>query len=109
MYAPPFNVDQVAELLGCADTTVREHAKSGALPGLKFGLDWVFPAGALFARLDELAALEAARRRTATATPAPMPTNAPLAILHAMPPGRSRGRRTPPALPQMPGQLPQAR
>ena len=103
----PFTVDQVAQLLACADTTVRERARDGDLPGLKFGSDWIFPAGALFARLDDLAAEESARRRHAAPAPAPTPQPAPRATLHAVP--VPRGRRSPPALPTLPGASPQPR
>jgi hypothetical protein len=58
------NVDAVARMLGCAITTVEERARTGDLPGLKFGDGgWVFPASALAMRLQELALAEAAARR----------------------------------------------
>jgi Helix-turn-helix domain len=60
-------VADVAALLGCAISTVEERARSGDLPGLKFGDGgWVFPAGALAMRLDELAIAQAAVRREPT-------------------------------------------
>ena len=58
-----YTADQAAELLGCSPKTVEEMARDGRLPGLKPGGSWVFPAGALARRLDELAIEEAALRR----------------------------------------------
>lgn len=67
-------VGEVAELLGCAVTTVEVHARAGDLPGLKFGDHWVFPAGALARRLEEWALEEAAeRRRSRAAATDPLP------------------------------------
>ena len=84
------DVDQVAQLLRCADTTVRERATE--LGGLKLGRDWVFPAGALSRRLDELALA------SSVAPKAPAPT---AVLLRAVPAGK-RGRRQPPYLPALP-------
>lgn len=88
-------VDQLAELLQCADTTVRERATE--LGGLKFGRDYVFPASAVARRLDELA--------LASSKPAAPPR--PSGVLHALPApekSRSKARSRPrPALPSLPG------
>lgn len=89
----PLTVDQAAELLQCSPKTVQAHARSGYLPGVMFGVDWVFPRGAFFARLDEIA-LEESRKRREPARPA--------GVLHEIKPGAARagGRRRPlPALP----------
>lgn len=67
-----YTVEQAAALLGCAEKTVEEMARDGRLPGLKPGGSWVFPAGALARRLDELALEEAAQRRK---SPAPAATS----------------------------------
>lgn len=71
-----FDSSDVAKMLRCAETTVEERARKGEIPGVKFGDGWIFPAQALFARLNELALEEAAKRRdparnkaTATAHP----------------------------------------
>jgi hypothetical protein len=84
------DVSAVAALLRCAETTVEDRARRGELPGLKIGESWVFPAGALTQRLDELALEQAAERRK----PAPKPT----AVLHQVPASK-RARRSPPVLP----------
>ncbi len=90
-----FNAAEVADLLQCTAKTVERHARAGELPGLKFGDGWVFPAGALFERLNELALEEAHKR----AEPPP-----PSHVLHSMGSSESgrRKRRTPPILPKLP-------
>ena len=64
-----YTADQAAALLGCSVKTVEEMARQGELPGIKPGLSWVFPAGALARRLDELALEQAATRRKPKADP----------------------------------------
>lgn len=83
-------VEDVAQLLRCAETTVRDRAT--ALGGIKLGRDWVFPSGAFFRRLDELA--------LSTATPSPRP--APAAVLHSLPASKRAGRRQLRSLPTLP-------
>lgn len=83
-------VDQVKDLLQCSDKTVRARAQE--LGGLKFGVDWIFPAEALNRRLVEMALA------ASTQTPAPTPT----AVLVQPAPGPARARRgAPPALPSL--------
>lgn len=79
-------VADVAALVDCAETTVRERARE--LGGIKLGRDWVFPAGALARRLDDLAL-------SASSTPPP-PKSAAVAI-NAKP----SKRREPPVLPSL--------
>lgn len=55
--------DELAALLACEPQTVEERARTGELPGIKFGRKWVFPAEALAHRLNVLATEEAAARR----------------------------------------------
>jgi hypothetical protein len=78
--APVLTVDDVAAMLQCKGTTVREIAPQ--LGGLKFGRDWVFPADALLEALND-------RARDAMRPKAP----APRAVLQTVP------KRAPPALP----------
>ena len=54
----------VARLLECEVSTVQARARDGSLPGLQIGQSWVFPEAALLARLNEMAAEQAATRRT---------------------------------------------
>jgi excisionase family DNA binding protein len=58
-----YTADQAAELMGCSVKTVEDLARRGELPGIKPGGGWIFPAGALAQRLDELAIEQAAMRR----------------------------------------------
>jgi excisionase family DNA binding protein len=89
-----YTADQAAELMGCSVKTVEDMARRGELPGLKPGGGWIFPAGALARRLDELAIEQAARRRL---------PEAPLATTVQVAEGR-RARSAPhraPALPKL--------
>lgn len=89
-----FDCTDVAKMLRCAETTVEERARKGDIPGVKFGDGWIFPAQALFARLNELALEEAAKRRDPGRTK-------PIAIAQ-QPPGRGRSSRPLPNLPRLP-------
>lgn len=82
-------VEQLAELLRCSDTTVRDRADE--LGGLKFGRDYVFPAGAVSKRLEELALQP---RKTSPK---------PAATVHALPSAKKR-HKTLPRLPLLPEQ-----
>lgn len=77
-------------MLHCSVKTVEERTRRGDLPGLKFGDGWVFPAAALFQRLNEKA-LEEARERGGLA---PLQ---PTAVRHQV-----KRRKTPPTLPEPP-------
>lgn len=46
---------EVAEILDCEPNTVREKARRGELPAVKFGRSWRFPKDALLKVLNELA------------------------------------------------------
>lgn len=56
-------VDQVAELLRCAPSTIRERCRAGDLPGEKFGEDWILPTRALIERVNEIAVEKMLERR----------------------------------------------
>ena len=75
-----YTVDQVARVLGCSTKTVEELARRGELTGIKPGGAWVFPAGALARRLDELALEQAQQRRKPTPPIASTPASAPAAV-----------------------------
>lgn len=82
---------EVAELLDCEKSTVQEKARSGDLPGIKFGRSWVFPKTALLQSLHA----DAMRNRT----PVRLPNGQAFGFaLFASSPEKQR-RRTPPALP----------
>lgn len=86
-----YSVDEVAVLLRCSTKTVEEWARDGRLAGVKPGVSWVFPAGALARRLDELALEEAAHRRKQTKPAATLPAASPAA----------GGKRKPRPLPRL--------
>ena len=86
-----YTVADAAELLRCSPTTVEEWARDGRLAGIKPGGSWVFPAGALALRLDELALEEAAARRV-------KPTPAATTTAPAAPVRRGRKARALPRL-----------
>jgi len=75
---------EVAELLDCELSTVEEKARSRELPGVKIGRSWIFPRQALLQRLNEIALAQ---------PQPPRPTGVLL---------RSKGKKTPPALPPLP-------
>lgn len=83
-----YTAEQLAPMLGCSVKTVEEKARLGLLPGLLLGDGgWVFPAGALALRLDQLAIEQSAERRrprppSATTIPAQAskPKRGPLAL-----------------------------
>ena len=86
-----YTAEQVAQLLGCAVKTVEQMARDGELAGVKPGGGWVFPAGALAQRLDQLALEQAAGRRK---TPVPVATV-------ALQPDKPRRGPKPRALPKL--------
>jgi hypothetical protein len=61
---------EVAKLFDCTPETVQERTRSGDLPGIKLGVSWRYPAGALATALDELALQEAKQRKK---KPIPVP------------------------------------
>ncbi len=89
-----FDADELAALLHCAVTTIEERARRGDLPGLKIGEGWIFPAGALFQRLNELALEESTKRRQ------PPPPSHVIRSIDG--PSTKRGKRTPPVWPKVP-------
>lgn len=47
------NAEEAAQLLGCSTYTVRQHAKTGLIPGRKLGKEWRFYKPDLLAWLRE--------------------------------------------------------
>jgi excisionase family DNA binding protein len=102
---PVYTLPEVAQLLGCSEYTVMRRAQRGELPGVRFGVHWVFPRGALQASLDGLA-LAAAAERKAAAMPA---VSAPAGGTVSQPRKRGRPRRQPAVLPEVPPPPPRSR
>lgn len=80
-----YTTPALAELLDCEETTIKDRAVAGDLPGLKIGRSWIFPAEALHQALNELARREAAARR-APAPRAAVATSGQAAPKHRAPP-----------------------
>ena len=57
------NVHELSELFHCQPSTVREAARTGFLPGVKYGDDWIFPLEAVLKVLNEQALDQAQQRR----------------------------------------------
>ena len=91
MMVQVLTVDQVKDLLQCSDKTVR--ARAAELGGLKFGVDWIFPAEALNARLVQMALQPPA---------APIAAPTPAAVLVKASTRAAKPRRGPPPLPTLP-------
>ena len=49
------NENEVAEILDCEPATVKEKARNGELPAVKFGRSWRFPRSALMEALHQKA------------------------------------------------------
>lgn len=59
---PLLNSDEVAELLFCTKRVVEEHARTGRLPGAKFGDKWIFPSTLLIEAVTKICRQEAENR-----------------------------------------------
>jgi len=94
--SPILRAEDVAQLLDCSTETINERTAAGDLPGIKFGRSWVYPAEALFERLNTLA--REGRSKPAVASPTPLGIVVPKVASAA----RGRARRTRPELPQLP-------
>lgn len=84
------DADECAALLRCNTETVEELARSGELPGLKFGRGWIFVRADLLLYLATKAREEAAERRSRRSAPAVVPQVS-----------KGRRRAVPPALPML--------
>lgn len=61
--SPILDSQQAAELLKCTVKTIEDRARSGDLPGEKFGESWVFPSEAFMVAVNQIAVKRAAERR----------------------------------------------
>jgi excisionase family DNA binding protein len=85
-----YSTVQVAELLSCSTNKVEEMARTGALPGIKPGVSWIFPVEALARQLESMA-LEEAKVRKAT-------VRAPIAVMLKSEPARQNRSKPLPRL-----------
>lgn len=64
------DVEEAAAHLRCQPSTIRESARTGRIPGIKFGDDWVFPLESLVQSLNaEALQLQAVKRILPPSTP----------------------------------------
>lgn len=70
------DVEEVCTLLKCSRPVLMEELRTGGLPGLKFGQEWVIFRDALMQRLNERALMEATARRQTPKGPPPKPVKA---------------------------------
>lgn len=59
---PLLNSDEVGELLSCSKRVVEEYARTGRLPGAKFGDKWIFPSELLIEAVIKICRQEAEQR-----------------------------------------------
>lgn len=57
--------EEACSLIKCTPETLSEKLRTGELPGVKFGREWVIPRDAFCMRLNEMAITESRLRREA--------------------------------------------
>jgi len=100
-------IEQAAQLFQCDAETAAGYFTKGLLPGVKIGRKWTIPTQALYARLNELALEEAARRRAELEAEQRAAQAKGHALLMEVPAsqksaGPGRRRRSIPTLPSLP-------
>lgn len=50
-----FTTDEAAQMMGCAPSTIEEHARNRVLPGVRMGHEWRFPREAFMKAINTLA------------------------------------------------------
>lgn len=50
-----FTTEEVAQMMGCAPSTIEEHARNRVLPGIRMGHEWRFPREAFMKAINTLA------------------------------------------------------
>ncbi|WP_439587692.1 helix-turn-helix domain-containing protein [Hydrogenophaga sp.] len=90
---PILNAAQLATLLRCSERTVEDYARTGRIPGTKFGDSWVFVYELVIEAVKRISLEEAAKRST------PSKPDAPAAVIVSP---KSRKRREPPGLRLLP-------
>ena len=73
---PILNAQEVAVLLECSVKSVQDYARSGRLPGVKFGDGWVFSSDLLVETVKKLS-IEEAEKRTRPVRPIGVPVRTP--------------------------------
>ena len=65
---PILNAQEAADLLQCSVKSVQNYARSGRLPGVKFGDGWIFSSDLLVETVKKLS-IEEAEKRTRPVRP----------------------------------------
>lgn len=92
MMQPILTTEEVAELLKCSTRTVEDHARSGRIPGAKFGDGWVFAADLVVEAVKRISLEEAKRRAPA---PEPEKKAAGADVVGVIKPAPKKGRTLP--------------
>ena len=50
-----FTTEEAAQMMGCAPSTIEEHARARVLPGVRMGHEWRFPREAFMNAINTLA------------------------------------------------------
>lgn len=50
-----FTTEEAAQMMGCAPSTIEEHARARVLPGIRMGHEWRFPREAFMKAINTLA------------------------------------------------------
>lgn len=50
-----FTTEEAAQMMGCATSTIEEHARARVLPGIRMGHEWRFPREAFMKAINTLA------------------------------------------------------
>ena len=50
-----FTTEEAAQMMGCAPSTIEEHARARVLPGVRMGHEWRFPREAFMKAINTLA------------------------------------------------------
>lgn len=87
---PLMNSEEVAQLLYCSKRVVEEYARTGRLPGAKFGDKWIFPSSLLIEAVTKICRQETENR---------MKPQRPFGVLVA---SRPKKKPSPPGLDLMP-------
>ena len=64
-----FTTEEVAQMMGCAPSTIEEHARNRVLPGIRMGHEWRFPREAFMKAINTLAITGELRRESPKRNP----------------------------------------
>lgn len=87
-----FTPEEAAQMMGCATSTIEEHARSRVLPGIRMGHEWRFPREAFMKAINTLAVTGELHRES--------PKRKPKAVATDKDKGSKPNRRN--AIPELP-------